>query len=237
MGVIERFFECIELAGVTSYEIEKSMGVKSAQSKLSQLKETKTRGGKDKVLPSDLLSAVCMAREDINSEYILTGRGNPLRESIETTQIYHPKYTEKTDSESAITLYDVEAAANLKTLFDNKDQNILGQINIPNIPRCDGAVYVKGDSMYPLLKSGDIVAYKEIPLEIGHIFFGEMYLVSIDLDGDEYLTVKYVQHSEKGEDWIKLVSYNQNHQPKDFPLSSVRAMALVKLSIRMNTMK
>ncbi len=235
MGIIERFFECIEKAGITPYEIEKKYGVKSAQSKLSQLKEGKTKGGKEKVLPSDLLSAVCSAREDISSDYILTGRGTPLR--TEVTQIFHPKYTEKIEEEYKIILYDVEAAANLKTLFDNKDQNILGQINIPNIPKCDGAVYVKGDSMYPLLKSGDIVAYKEIPLDMSHIFWGEMYLVSIDLDGDEYLTVKYVQHSEKGEDWIKLVSHNQNHQPKDFPLSSVRAMALIKLSIRMNTMK
>lgn len=235
MGIIERFFESIEKAGITSYEIEKKYGVKSAQSKLSQLKEGKTKGGKEKMLPSDLLSAVCSAREDINPDYILTGRGTPLRTGV--TQVFHPKYVEKIEEECKITLYDVEAAANLKTLFDKKDQNILGQINIPNIPKCDGAVYVKGDSMYPLLKSGDIVAYKEVPLEMSHIFFGEMYLVSIDLDGDEYLTVKYVQHSEKGEDWIKLVSYNQNHQPKDFPLSSVRAMALVKLSIRMNTMK
>lgn len=235
MGIIERFFESIEKAGISSYEIEKKYGVKSAQSKLSQLKEGKTKGGKEKVLPSDLLSAVCSAREEINADYILTGRGTPLR--TEVTQIFQPKYAEKTEEEGVITLYDVRAAANLRTLFDNKDQNILGQINIPNIPKCDGAVYVKGDSMYPLLKSGDIVAYKEIPLEMSHIFFGEMYLVSIDLNGDEYLTVKYVQHSDKGDDWIKLVSYNPNHQPKDFPLSSVRAMALVKLSIRMNTMK
>ena len=237
MGIIERFFESIEKAGISSYEIEKKYGVKSAQSKLSQLKEGKTKSGKEKTLPSDLLSAVCSAREDINPDYILTGRGTPLRQQPEVAQIFHPKSIEKAEEDGLITLYDVEAAANLKSLFDNKDQNILGQINIPNIPKCDGAVYVKGDSMYPLLKSGDIVAYKEVPLEMSHIFFGEMYLVSIDLDGDEYLTVKYVQHSEKGEDWIKLVSYNQNHQPKDFPLSSVRAMALVKLSIRMNTMK
>lgn len=152
-------------------------------------------------------------------------------------KVFTPSFPEKIEEDGNIILYDVEAAANLKSLLNNKDENILGMIHIPNIPKCDGAVYVKGDSMYPLLKSGDIVAYKEIPLDMQHIFFGEMYLVSIDMDGDEFLTVKYVNHSEKGDDWIKLVSYNQYHQPKDFPLSSVRAMALIKLSIRMNTMK
>jgi len=90
--------------------------------------------------------------------------------------------------------------------------------------------------MYPLLKSGDIVAYKIVPNEMQYIIFGEMYLLSIDMMGDEYLTVKYIQQSDKGKEWIKLVSYNTHHQPKDFPLSSVKAMDLVKFSIRINTM-
>ncbi|WP_296260065.1 S24 family peptidase [uncultured Phocaeicola sp.] len=229
--VTERFFEVLDLTGETLTSLSNKIPDITTKQKLSNAKSGRN------AIQIDVVEYLCSSNDKINSDYILTGRGTPLRENIEATQVYHPKYTEKLESDGAITLYDVEAAANLKTLFDNKDQNILGQISIPNIPKCDGAVYVKGDSMYPLLKSGDIVAYKEIPLEMNHIFFGEMYLVSIDLDGDEYLTVKYVQHSEKGEDWIKLVSYNQNHQPKDFPLSSVRAMALVKLSIRMNTMK
>ena len=229
--VTERFFEVLDLTGETLTSLSNKIPDITTKQKLSNAKSGRN------AIQIDVVEYLCSSNDKINSDYILTGRGTPLRENIEATQVYHPKYTEKLESDGAITLYDVEAAANLKTLFDNKDQNILGQISIPNIPKCDGAVYVKGDSMYPLLKSGDIVAYKEIPLEMNHIFFGEMYLVSIDLDGDEYLTVKYVQHSEKGEDWLKLVSYNQNHQPKDFPLSSVRAMALVKLSIRMNTMK
>lgn len=229
--VTERFFEVLDLTGETLTSLSNKIPDITTKQKLSNAKSGRN------AIQIDVVEYLCSSNDRINSDYILTGRGAPLRENIETTQVYHPKYTEKLESDGAITLYDVEAAANLKTLFDNKDQNILGQINIPNIPKCDGAVYVKGDSMYPLLKSGDIVAYKVIPVDMRHIFFGEMYLVSIDMDGDEYLTVKYVNHSDKGEDWIKLVSYNQYHQPKDFPLSSVRAMALVKLSIRMNTMK
>lgn len=229
--VTERFFEVLGLIGETSTSLSSKIPDITTKQKLSNAKSGRN------AIQIDVVEYLCSSNEKVNADYILTGRGTPLRENIETTQIYHPKYTEKLDEEGAVTLYDVEAAANLKTLFANKDQNILGQISIPNIPKCDGAVYVKGDSMYPLLKSGDIVAYKEIQVDMQHIFFGEMYLVSIDMDGDEYLTVKYVNHSDKGDDWIRLVSYNQYHQPKDFPLSSVRAMALVKLSIRMNTMK
>ena len=189
-------------------------------------------------ISKDISERICNAFPDISRSWLLTGEGEMLSSSeCITIPIFDSKTTEVTETLSTITLYDIEAAANLKTLFANKDQNILGQISIPNIPKCDGAVYVKGDSMYPLLKSGDIVAYKEIPVDLQHIFFGEMYLVSIDFDGDEYLAVKYVQRSERGEEWIRLASYNPHHEPKDFPLSCVRALALVKLSIRMNTMK
>lgn len=228
-SVKERFYEVMETLNLTDYRVYTDV------EGITKNMMVKLRNGETNEVSTKILMPFLNKYKEVDANYILTGRGTPLLPEV--NKIYHPKYSEKIDEDGFITLYDVEAAANLKTLFDNKDQNILGQISIPNIPKCDGAVYVKGDSMYPLLKSGDIVSYKEIPLDMSRIFFGEMYLVSIELDGDEYLTVKYVQHSDKGEDWIKLVSYNQYHQPKDFPLSAVKAMAIIKLSIRMNTMK
>ncbi|GCB33387.1 hypothetical protein KGMB02408_03320 [Bacteroides faecalis] len=47
-------------------------------------------------------------------------------------------------------------------MFKNKNQYAVGKIQIPKISFCDGAIYVNGDSMYPILKSGDIVEFKEI---------------------------------------------------------------------------
>lgn len=189
----------------------------------------------------DKIFSLC---EHIDINWLLTGQGKRYKEypaasenRIYATEdirvLYHPKSIEKKLQQQAIKLYDVAAAANLKTLFANKDQNILGEISIPDIPRCDGAIYVRGDSMYPILKSGDIIAYKEI-YNFENIIFGEMYLVSFDLEGDDYLTVKYVNHSDR-DDCVKLVSYNQHHDPKDIPLQSINALALVKFSIRKNT--
>ena len=172
--------------------------------------------------------------KNISSDWLLGISDN--RKSQKPMQILNEsKATEKILTEQEVLLYDVSAAANLKTLFNNKRQNILGKISIPDMPRCDGAVYVTGDSMYPLLKSGDIIVYKELH-DFQEVIYGEMYLVSFDLDGDDFLTVKYVNHSDKGDDFVKLVSYNTYHDPKDIALSRVRAMALVKLSIRKNTM-
>ena len=108
-------------------------------------------------------------------------------------------------------------------------------IQIPNLPRCDGAIYITGDSMYPLLKSGDIVLYKQINDIANNIFYGEMYLISIDMEGDEYITVKYIQKSEK-EGHIILVSYNKAHSDKEIHINSIKALAFVKASIRINAM-
>ena len=171
---------------------------------------------------------------NISADWLFTGNGNKIPANAEVNLLNHPKIPEPLSNREVI-LYDISAAANLKTLLGDKSQNILGKISIPDIPKCDGAVYVKGDSMYPLLKSGDIIAYKEIH-DFDNAIKGEIYLISFELDGDEYLTVKYVNKSDKDR-YLKLVSYNPHHDPMDIPISSINAMALVKVSIRMNTMK
>lgn len=151
----------------------------------------------------------------------------------EVELIHNPK-TAEARADRMVTLYDITAAANLKTLFTNKQQFALGKILIPNISSCDGAVYVNGDSMYPILKSGDIIGYKEIS-SFANVIYGEIYLVSFMIDGDEYLAVKYANRSEK-EGHIKLVSYNTHHEPMDIPFDSINAMAIVKFSIRRHMM-
>ena len=88
---------------------------------------------------------------------------------------------------------------------------------------------MSGDSMYPILKSGDIVGFKEIG-NFSSLIYGEMYLVSFTIDDDEYLSVKYVNRSEL-EGHIKLVSYNTNHDHMSIPLLRIHALAPVKSPI------
>ncbi len=174
--------------------------------------------------------------------WLLTGKGYPdheakvydngqIRGTVET--IHNSKTIEAMDDRS-VTLYDITAAANLKTLLADRRQYALGTILIPNIPVCDGAIFVNGDSMYPLLKSGDIVGFKQLT-NFGNVIYGEMYIVAFNLDGDQYLTVKYVNRSEQ-EGCIKLVSYNPHHEPMDLPMEAIQEMAIVKFSIRKNMM-
>ena len=222
MTVKERINQFIDYKGIKINSFETSIGV------------SKSYWNNTQKVSAEVVGEILRVYSELSAEWVMTGQGDMLKQ--EPVHIYPAKYTEK-KQEGNIKLYDLEASANLHTLFLRRDENILGEINVPNVPVCDGAVYVKGDSMYPLLKSGDIIAYKIIKPEVQNIFYGEMYLLSIDMDGDEYLTVKYVNRSDRGEEWIRLDSFNKYYEPKDFPLASVRAMALVKLSISVHTMK
>jgi phage repressor protein C with HTH and peptisase S24 domain len=142
--------------------------------------------------------------------------------------------TDKTLPLQSVPLYSIEGTAGIVPIFQNESVvKPISHIHIPNLPKCDGAIYVVGDSMYPLLKSGDIILYKQLS-DVRDVFWGDMYLLSIDIDGEEYITVKYVQKSEH-EGYVKLVSQNQHHADKEVAIERIRAIALIKASVRMHT--
>ena len=171
---------------------------------------------------------------NVNPEWLETGQGQMFFEQRPEAVI-----TNRTDRRlptQSVPLYNIEGTAGLVPHFlDRESVRPVDYIHIPNLPRCDGAIYVVGDSMYPLLKSGDIVLYKQVS-GIENIFWGDMYLLSIDIDGEEYVTVKYIQKSEN-EGCVKLVSQNPHHADKEVPVERIRALAFVKASIRMNSIR
>ncbi len=234
----ERVNQLLEYEGFKSVNdfALNGLGYNSSE-KLNRLKKEGTK-------PSyDILEDVANKFEDVNVDWLLTGRGTmlkqvknyPVQNEILTTPInIHRRTIDPVKEMQDIPLYDLEATAGLMELFKGtSNEAILDHIRIPGIAHCDGGVYVKGDSMYPLLKSGDIVLYKEISVD--KIFWGEMYLLSIKIDDwSEYITVKFVQKSELGNDYVKLVSQNQHHQPKDMLIDQITAIALIRASIRIH---
>jgi transcriptional regulator with XRE-family HTH domain len=171
---------------------------------------------------------------NVNPEWLDHGEGEMFNAEPEVTARLH-----RTDNSlplQSVPLYSIKDTAELMPLAGNGSlTSSTNYIYIPNLPKCDGAIYVVGDSMAPLLKSGDIVLYKLFK-EVDDIFWGDMYLLSIDLDGDEYVTVKYIQKSERA-GYVKLVSQSQHHADKEIPIERIRALALVKASIRMNSIR
>lgn len=229
--VSERVGKYIEAKGISFYAFENSL--EASRGSISKAVKDK------KSIGSNMLEKILAKYTDLNPTWLLTGEGDMLIDDNAWQGSHVKTYMLKTDNNvesQQIPLYDLEAVAGLVPLFsDNKAFQPVDHIMIPHLPKCDGAVYVTGDSMYPLLKSGDIVMYKEINDIANGIFWGEMYLLSIDLAGEEYITVKYIQKAQE-EGHIRLVSENRHHQDKEIRLDHVKALALVKASIRINAM-
>ena len=140
-------------------------------------------------------------------------------------------------SKQNIPVYELEAASTLSSLFlEPQSFRPSDYFAASTLPRCDGGLRVSGDSMNPVIKSGDIVFYKQIKHVHRAIVWGEMYLLAFELDGDEYIMVKYLHPAERP-DFVKLVSHNPQHAPKEIALTQIKALALVKASVRINTLR
>ena len=212
--------------GLTQEQLAQRLGVGKTALSMIETGKARLSSRNRNILIQDL---------NVNPTWLETGKGEIFNADPALTASFG-RGSEMSMPLQSVPLYSIEATAGLVPLFEQQSAHSpINYIHIPNLPKCDGAVYVVGDSMYPLLKSGDIVLYKQLH-DLNDIFWGDMYLLSIDIDGEEYVTVKYVQRSDRN-GYIRLVSQNPHHADKDIELSRVRAIALVKASIRMNSMR
>ena len=181
----------------------------------------------------DAIEKIKSKYPELSMPWLVLGEGEMLRES-DMLRIHNPPYPESINENVVVPLYDIEAAANLTMTMENENENVIAYISLPNMPSVDGAVAVRGDSMYPIIKSGDIVVFKWVSSP-EYITYGEMYLISYMWDNDKHVTVKYVKRSQQP-GYITLVSYNTHHEPIDIPVDCIQSIALVKVSIRYNTL-
>ncbi|MFV0398810.1 MAG: S24 family peptidase [Bacteroidales bacterium] len=244
----------LEKHGISQYEFHKLTGI------------TRGILGQNNGISEENVMKFLAYYTDVNIEWLLTGKGQMIKSKGITYSDYNdepklavgekdstneyqiidrPRNIKMLSNKShgriierqEVPLYNVSAAAGIMDLFHGNHSNIPSEtIVIPRAPRCDGAIYVLGDSMYPLLKSGDIVMYSEITDIQMYLVWGEMYIVAFGNEGDEpCIVVKYV-HPGPSPDLVTLVSQNQHHAPKEIPLKAIRALARVNASIRFQTL-
>ncbi len=124
-------------------------------------------------------------------------------------------------------IYDIEATAGNLELSGHIPETIKGYINMPSFRECIAFLYVRGDSMYPKLKAGDLIGV--IPVDdIDIIQYGQVYLV---ITKDNQRMVKYVR---KGKDNSMLVLRSENEKYDDIEVkrSKLEKLYMVKGPIR-----
>lgn len=180
---------------------------------------------------------------EISGDWLLSsGEGKIQRNIMEVsadtiTMLSGESSVYKKIEKQIIPIYDLNASAGLVALFKNPASfSPVDYLMIPNIGKVDGGLFAFGDSMYPLIKSGDITVYRQLnDIKLSTVW-GETYIISFDLEGEEYIMIKYVQKSEIS-GHIKLVSQNQHHQPIDISMDRINAYAQVKASVRYMTIR
>lgn len=229
----QNILQFIENQNITKEEFYKKTEIAASNFKNPGLKSE---------LGGEKIAKILSIYPSLNAEWLITGQGLMFK-TYKNNVIAEPVISNRKTQDAfyeiqRVPLFNLEATMGLVPLVDGNgidEEKVIDYISIPNMPSSDGAIFATGDSMYPLLKSGDMIAYKRINLDRSNIFFGEMYVLAIKIDETETMkTIKFVHPSELGDDYIKIVSHNQHHAPKDIRLDQITAIALVRGSIRIH---
>ena len=120
-------------------------------------------------------------------------------------------------------VYDIDVTAGIMPrarMFAT--ENIVGYVNLPGIPEGCRIVTVSGDSMYPVIRSGDFIAVRELS-NLQQIFWGQIYVVVLD----DYCMVKYVRRHDDPE-MVILRSENRNYDDMEVRRTDIRDMMFVQ---------
>ena len=251
MNTLKRIKQYIDYKGITNQNFEKQVGFSNGAF-ASQLKNNRTIG-------VDKLENILIAFPELNPEWLLTGNGEMIKTKSKKNVIeknYNKNYNENYNEPNVKKTYAIELAE--KPTNTGIEANNLDNAGIPLIPidamagfgtgavqvmhydtskyivpefselNVDFMIRVKGSSMVPKYNSGDLVACKK--LVITDIFFqwNKVYV----LDTEQGALIKRVKKGSR-DNYILLISDNQNYDPFELHLSKIFAVALVVGVIRL----
>lgn len=224
-SVKDRLVQYLQYKRVSKSEFGRKIGVSSAY--VSSIRRAPD---------IDKIKTIALNYPDLNIDWLLYGEGEMIKTSTDTQANQDP-FALKTDAGKttrSVPLYEITATAGLVAIFQDQAPAPVEYLSIPDLPQVDGAIYVRGDSMAPLIKSGDIVIYKRVEMSLNTILWGHIYLLSYTIDGDTYTLVKYLRPSDR-EGYLRLISANDFYDPVEIPAEAVTAIALVKASLTFHT--
>ncbi len=170
----------------------------------------------------------------VNIDWLMTGKGEMLKNQTSELSTVEPGGAPADawiNEKNMVPLYDLGKMVALNGSFIGEHQKPIDYVYIPNVSACDGAAFVRGNAMAPYLSAGDIVLFQHIKNIPSGIYFGEIYLLSLLLEGNEYVVIRKVTKSNDQEQ-VSLTGYNPEAKPQDIPVESIQAMAIVKAGIK-----
>lgn len=205
MAIIARIVNYLDYKGITKYRFYKDLGFGNGLL------------NKDGNIGSDKCEKILSYYIDINPDWLLTGKGNMLRDD-------NPPVAAAVEARQGVTalpLIPITAFAG----FGNQafqDLQIEHYYEVPEFKQADFLMRIKGNSMYPKYSSGDIVACAIIE-ETLFFQWNKIYAIYTKSQG---VLVKRVKPS-KIKDHIMLISDNTQYDPFDVPVADISRLALI----------
>lgn len=225
-GVIERIKYIIREMGLTRGEFANRIDVDS--SNLSKYLN-------GKLTINDSLINRIVINLGLSKEWLTTGNDLPyakVKNAVSTISFDGKIGNSNTVSfsDKGTPVYDIDVTAGAMPrarMFAN--ENIVGYVNLPSISPGCRIVGVSGDSMQPVIRSGDLLAVRELT-NIQQIFWGQIYVVVLD----DYCMVKYVRrHSDP--DMVILRSENPNYDDMEIRRTDIRDLMFVQHIVHVDT--
>ena len=204
--VKERIMSFISTKGISIREFEKRSGLSNGYIKSLKGSPTVSR-----------MSMIIRAFPEINPKWLQFGEGDMFKEG-ETQKV--KSYTK------GIPYFNVDFEMGYDEMFNDQTSNPEFLIDFKPYNKCDVWCNARGNSMYPTIASGDIIALKEIK-DIRYIISNEIYAIVTD---NGLRTIKRI--IDKG-DRYTLVPDNKEYPEQDIDKSVVTKLFLVVGAMKM----
>ena len=132
-----------------------------------------TRQGK----PSyDVIEKICV-NANVSPEWLLTGEGSMFKTPFDDSPA-NPEPIVSYDPNIGVPYYDVDFTAGFNLIFNDQTVNPTANIVVYGFERASVWCNVTGDSMYPKICHGDMIALRECRPD--DVLYGEIYAVVLD---------------------------------------------------------
>lgn len=231
--IIDRLAEYIELKDISLNAFDKSLGMSNGYIG-KQIKNKASIGG-------DIIEKISCIYTDLSIDWLITGKGEILRE-VKATKLYKENGTVNKIEESSIAtkangevvmipLVTVAAVAGFGNAdFAIQKSDVKDYYVVPKFKdrRVDFMIEVAGSSMYPKYSPGDIVACT-ILRESKFIQWNKVHVIGTIEQG---ILIKRVK---KGADdnQLLLISDNKDYDPFTISTNEITGMAIVIGVIRL----
>jgi hypothetical protein len=178
--------------------------------------------GNESYLTDNLFQKICAYYPNVfNLDYLLSGEGELLLED----QLNQPAIYEIVQEHQGPPYYNVDFVGGFDLMENDQTVNPDYYINCRPYNDCDCWCNVHGNSMYPTIASGDIIAMKRIH-DFSYLINGEIYAI---VTNNGLRTIKRVRDNG---DTLTLIPDNKEVDEQTIPKSIITHVYLIKGSLK-----